>query len=88
VTIEDNVVLAARVGIVPHVTVHTGAQVAARATVRRDIPAGEKWGGTLNAKPLMQSMREIVAIEKLADGDGPVASPPITAEPRPVDKVE
>src|SRR5712691_4233903 len=88
VTIKDFAMLAARVGIVPHVTVHEGAQIFARATVRRDVPAGEKWGGVLNAKPLMQSMREIVAIEKLADGDGRVASPPITAEPRPVDKVE
>lgn len=71
VTIQDFVVLAARVGIVPHVTVHEGAQIAARATVRRDVPRGEKWGGNLNAKPLQQSMRELIAIERLANGGGP-----------------
>jgi UDP-3-O-[3-hydroxymyristoyl] glucosamine N-acyltransferase len=68
VTLEDFAVLGARVGIYPHVTVHKGAQLQARATVRRDIPAGETWGGLLNAKPLRQSERELVAFEKLARG--------------------
>jgi UDP-3-O-[3-hydroxymyristoyl] glucosamine N-acyltransferase len=66
VTLEDFAILGARVGIYPHVTVHAGAQVSARATVRRDVAAGETWGGLLNAKPLRQSMREMIAIERLA----------------------
>jgi UDP-3-O-[3-hydroxymyristoyl] glucosamine N-acyltransferase len=70
VTLEDGVVLAARVGIYPHVTVHRGAQLMARSTVRRDVPADETWGGLLNAKPVRQSMREMIAIEKLAQGGG------------------
>jgi len=68
VTLEDFAILGARVGIYPHVTVHKGGQLQARATVRRDVPAGEVWGGLLNAKPLRQSERELVAIEKLTRG--------------------
>ncbi|HEX4553977.1 MAG TPA: UDP-3-O-(3-hydroxymyristoyl)glucosamine N-acyltransferase [Xanthobacteraceae bacterium] len=78
VTLKDFAVLAARVGIYPHVTVHEGAQISARATVRRDVPAGEKWGGLLNAKPLRQSMREMIAIERLAQTGMAVASSSIS----------
>jgi UDP-3-O-[3-hydroxymyristoyl] glucosamine N-acyltransferase len=70
VTLEDFAILGARVGIYPHVTVHKGAQLSARSTVRRDVPAGETWGGLLNAKPLRQSMREMIAIEKLTQSGG------------------
>ncbi|HEY1542685.1 MAG TPA: UDP-3-O-(3-hydroxymyristoyl)glucosamine N-acyltransferase [Xanthobacteraceae bacterium] len=69
VTLEDFAVLGARVGVYPHVKIHQGAQLQARATVRRDIPSGETWGGLLNAKPLRQSERELIAIEKLTRGD-------------------
>ncbi len=78
VTLKDFAVLAARVGIVPHVTVHEGAQIAARATVRRDVPRGEVWGGNLNAKPLRQSMRELIAIERLPQTGVSVPSPSIS----------
>jgi UDP-3-O-[3-hydroxymyristoyl] glucosamine N-acyltransferase len=78
VTLEDFAILAARVGIYPHVTVHEGAQLSARSTVRRDVPAGERWGGLLNAKPLRQSMRELIAIERLPQTGESVASPPIS----------
>ena len=78
VTLKDFAILAARVGIVPHVTVHEGAQIAARATVRRDVPRGETWGGNLNAKPLRQSMRELIAIERLPQTGMTVASPSIS----------
>ena len=75
VTLEDGAVLGARVGIYPHVTVHKGAQLQARATVRRDVPAGEAWGGLLNAKPLRQSERELIAIGKLTRGGSADAEP-------------
>ena len=78
VTLKDFAILAARVGIYPHVTVHEGAQISARATVRRDVPAGETWGGLLNAKPLRQSMREMIAIERLPQTGMAVASPSIS----------
>jgi UDP-3-O-[3-hydroxymyristoyl] glucosamine N-acyltransferase len=66
VTLEDGVVLAARVGIYPHVTVHRAAQLQARSTVRRDVPPDVTWGGLLNAKPVRQSTREMIAFERLA----------------------
>jgi UDP-3-O-[3-hydroxymyristoyl] glucosamine N-acyltransferase len=78
VTLEDFSILGARVGIYPHVTVHAGAQLSARSTVRRDVPAGETWGGLLNAKALRQSMREMIAFERLAQGGDAVASPSIS----------
>jgi UDP-3-O-[3-hydroxymyristoyl] glucosamine N-acyltransferase len=69
VTLEDGVVLAARVGIYPHVTVHKGAHLMARSTVRRDVPVNGRYGGLLNAKPFRQSIREMIAIEKLVATD-------------------
>jgi UDP-3-O-[3-hydroxymyristoyl] glucosamine N-acyltransferase len=74
VTLEDFALLGARVGIYPHVTVHAGAQLSARSTVRRDVAAGETWGGLLNAKPVRQSMREMIAIERLAQSGDSDAS--------------
>jgi UDP-3-O-[3-hydroxymyristoyl] glucosamine N-acyltransferase len=78
VTLEDFAVLGARVGIYPHVTVHAGAQLSARSTVRRDVAAGETWGGLLNAKPLRQSMREVIAIERLAQTGDSGANPSVS----------
>jgi UDP-3-O-[3-hydroxymyristoyl] glucosamine N-acyltransferase len=66
VTLEDFVVLAARVGIRQHITVGKGAQIAARSSVMRDVPAGALWGGFPNAKPLRQFLREVVTLEQLA----------------------
>ncbi len=61
--VGDGVMMGGRVGIADHVTVGAGAQLAASAGVFRDIPAGERWGGT-PAKPLRQYMREIAWIQK------------------------
>jgi UDP-3-O-[3-hydroxymyristoyl] glucosamine N-acyltransferase len=77
VTLEDQVVLAARVGIVPHITVGQGAQIAARATVMRDVPRGGQWGGFPNAKPLKQFLREVVTLERLAARHRKIAAAPI-----------
>jgi UDP-3-O-[3-hydroxymyristoyl] glucosamine N-acyltransferase len=66
VTLEDFVVLGARVGIRQHITVGNGARLAARSSVMRDVPAGALWGGFPNAKPLRQFLREVVALEQLA----------------------
>jgi UDP-3-O-[3-hydroxymyristoyl] glucosamine N-acyltransferase len=72
VTLEDFVVLAARVGIIPHIRVGEGAQLAARATVVKDVPAGARWGGFLKAKPLNRHFREMFTLERIAErgGDG------------------
>jgi UDP-3-O-[3-hydroxymyristoyl] glucosamine N-acyltransferase len=65
-TLEDFVVLGARVGIRQHITVGKGARLAARSSVMRDVPAGALWGGFPNAKPLRQFLREVVTLEQLA----------------------
>jgi UDP-3-O-[3-hydroxymyristoyl] glucosamine N-acyltransferase len=64
VTIEDFVVLGARTGIVPHVTVGKGAMLAARSSVYEDVPAGAVWGG-IPAKPTREWMREMVVLQRL-----------------------
>jgi UDP-3-O-[3-hydroxymyristoyl] glucosamine N-acyltransferase len=65
VTIEDFVILGPRTGIIPHITVGKGATLSSRSTVYEDVPAGEVWGG-FPAKPKLQWMREVVALQKLA----------------------
>lgn len=65
VTVEDFAVLGPRTGIIPHVTIGKGAMLASRSTVYQDVPAGTVWGG-FPAKPKLQWMREIVALQRLA----------------------
>ena len=67
-TLEDHVVLAARVGIIQHITIGEGAQVGSRSTVLRDVPAGARWAGLANAKPIKQYFRELVMLERIARG--------------------
>jgi len=66
VTLEDFVVLAARVGVVDHIRIGEGAQLASRSTVMRDVPPGARWGGLPNAKPIKQWLRETATLERLA----------------------
>ena len=65
VTLEDFVVLGPRTGIIPHITVGKGAITASRSTIYNDVPAGAVWGG-FPAKPKMQWMREVLALQRLA----------------------
>jgi len=65
VTIEDFVVLGPRTGIIPHVTVGKGAMLASRSTVYDNVPPGAVWGG-FPAKPKLQWMREVLALQRLA----------------------
>jgi UDP-3-O-[3-hydroxymyristoyl] glucosamine N-acyltransferase len=64
-TLEDFVVLGARVGLNTNVTIGEGAQIAGVSVVHGDVPAGARWGGT-PAKPLKQWFREMVILERLA----------------------
>jgi UDP-3-O-[3-hydroxymyristoyl] glucosamine N-acyltransferase len=64
VTLEDFVVLAARVGIVQHITVGEGAHVGSRSTVLQDVPPGARWWG-YPAKPVRQWMREMLTLERI-----------------------
>jgi UDP-3-O-[3-hydroxymyristoyl] glucosamine N-acyltransferase len=65
--IEDFAALGGQAGLAGHLHIGAGAQVAAAAGLMRDVPAGERWGGT-PAKPMRQHFREIATLEKLARG--------------------
>jgi UDP-3-O-[3-hydroxymyristoyl] glucosamine N-acyltransferase len=64
-TLEDFVVLGARVGLNNNVTIGEGAQIAAISNVNDNVPPGARWGGT-PAKPVKQWIREMMALERLA----------------------
>ncbi len=74
-TLEDFVVLGARVGVNNNVTIGEGAQIAAISVVHGDVPAGARWGGT-PAKPVKQWFREMMTLERFARGkDGGDTTP-------------
>jgi len=64
-TLEDFVVLGGQVGVVGHVRLGMGAQIAASSNVNSDVPPGARWGGT-PAKPVRDWFREITAVKTLA----------------------
>jgi UDP-3-O-[3-hydroxymyristoyl] glucosamine N-acyltransferase len=70
VTLEDFVVLAARVGVNNHLTIGEGAQIAATGIVRGDVPPGARWGG-IPAKPVKLWLRELLLLERMASRQGP-----------------
>jgi UDP-3-O-[3-hydroxymyristoyl] glucosamine N-acyltransferase len=64
-TLEDFVVLGARVGLNNQVTIGEGAQIAGISVVHGDVPPGARWGGT-PAKPVKLWLREIKLLEQMA----------------------
>jgi UDP-3-O-[3-hydroxymyristoyl] glucosamine N-acyltransferase len=64
-TLEDFVVLGGQVGVVGHVRIGAGAQIAASSNVNGDVPPGVRWGGT-PAKPVRDWFREMTTLKKLA----------------------
>ena len=64
-TLEDFVVLGGQVGVVGHVRVGMGAQVAGSSNINKDVPAGARWGGT-PAKPIREWFREMTTLKTLA----------------------
>jgi UDP-3-O-[3-hydroxymyristoyl] glucosamine N-acyltransferase len=70
-TLEDFVVLGARVGLNNNVTIGEGAQIAATSNVNGDVPAGARWGGT-PAKPIKQWFREMATLSRLTRKEGSI----------------
>ena len=68
-TLEDFVVLGARVGLNTNVTIGEGAQIAGVSVVHGDVPPGARWGGT-PAKPVKLWFREMMILERLARQKG------------------
>ena len=62
--LDDFVVMGAQSGIAGHLKIGTGAQIAAKCGVIRDVGPGEKVGG-LPAVPLRQWLRQHAVLEKL-----------------------
>lgn len=63
----DGVMMGGRVGLADHLTIGSGAQLAAASGVMNDVPAGEKWAG-MPAQPLREFFRNVAALRRLASG--------------------
>ncbi|HEY8565244.1 MAG TPA: UDP-3-O-(3-hydroxymyristoyl)glucosamine N-acyltransferase [Beijerinckiaceae bacterium] len=68
-TLEDYVALGGQAGVIGHVRIGAGAQIAASSNVSTDVPPGVRWGGT-PAKPVREWFREITAVKTLASRRG------------------
>lgn len=64
-TLEDFVVLGGQVGVVGHVRIGAGTQIAGSSNVNKDVPPGSRWGGT-PAKPMREWFREMTMLKTLA----------------------
>ncbi len=62
--IGDGVLMGGQVGLADHLTIGDGAQIAAKAGLMRDVPAGEKWGGS-PARPIKDWLRETAKLARL-----------------------
>ena len=61
------VVMGGQTGTVGHIEIGDAAQIAASSKVNKDVPPNVQYGGT-PAKPIKKWFKEIVAVEKLAEG--------------------
>lgn len=68
-TLEDYVVLGGQVGVVGHLRIGRGSQIAGSSNVNRDVPPGSRWGGT-PAKPVRAWFRELTTLARLAERSG------------------
>ena len=74
-TLEDYVVLGGQVGVVGHLRIGRGSQIAGSSNVNRDVPPGSRWGGT-PAKPVRAWFRELTTLARLAERSGGKAEGP------------
>ena len=68
-TLEDFVVLGGQVGVIGHIRIGAGAQIAGSSNVGTDVPPGVRWGGT-PARPVREWIREAMILKKLAAKSG------------------
>ncbi|WP_082508108.1 UDP-3-O-(3-hydroxymyristoyl)glucosamine N-acyltransferase [Methylobacterium sp. Leaf113] len=73
-TLEDYVVLGGQVGVVGHLRIGMGSQIAGSSNVNRDVPPGSRWGGT-PAKPVRAWFRELTTLARLAERSTPGDEP-------------
>ena len=67
----DYVVMGGQSGMVGHIKIGTGAQIAGASHPKEDVPPGARMGGT-PARPLKQWGRELAALKRLVTrGSGP-----------------
>lgn len=64
--LEDFVVMGGQSGVVGHIRIGMGAQIAGNSGVTSSIPPGERWGGT-PAKLITSWAREIALLKRLTD---------------------
>jgi UDP-3-O-[3-hydroxymyristoyl] glucosamine N-acyltransferase len=64
-TLEDFVTIGGQVGIIGHIRIGRGTQIAATSNVNTDVPPGVIWGGT-PARPMREWFREVTALKNLA----------------------
>ncbi|MEJ2123843.1 MAG: UDP-3-O-(3-hydroxymyristoyl)glucosamine N-acyltransferase [Alphaproteobacteria bacterium] len=62
--LEDFVVMGGKSGLIGHITVGAGSQIAGYSGVSESIPPGSRWGG-IPAKPLRTWAREIAMLKRL-----------------------
>ena len=65
----DFVVVAGQAGLTGHLQIGSGAQIGAQAGVMRDVPAGERWGGS-PARPIREWLRASAFLEKIGRTGG------------------
>jgi UDP-3-O-[3-hydroxymyristoyl] glucosamine N-acyltransferase len=63
--LEDFVVIGGQAGVIGHATVGMGAQIAGTSAVARDVPRGERWGGT-PARPIREYFKVLTALDRLS----------------------
>jgi len=68
----DFVVMGARSGVLVHVKIGSGAQIAGMAHVKNDVEPGARMGGT-PARPFQEWAREVAAVRKLGKAAGNAA---------------
>jgi len=67
--VEDYVVLGGQVGLADHLTIGTGAMLAARAGVITDVPPGARWGG-FPAGPAREWLRGAALLRQMVEDRG------------------